>query len=71
MSASVKSVITIVKNETIMGKWGTYLTMFCIDVRHTTCVFLIWIMIWIMWARSKAIACLSDPGLVYIVFIES
>ena len=67
MSASVKSVITIVKNETIMGKWGTYLTMFCIDVRHTTCVFLIWI----MWARSKAIACLSDPGLVYIVFIES
>ena len=67
MSASVKSVITILKNGTIMGKWGTDLTMFCIAVRHTTYVFLIWI----MWARSKAIACLSDPGLVYIVFIES
>ena len=67
MSASVKSVITIVKNGTIMGKWGTDLTMFCIDVRHATRVFLIWI----MWARSKAIACISDQGLVYIVFIES
>ena len=26
MSASVKSVITIVENETIMGKWETYPT---------------------------------------------
>ena len=28
MSATIKSVITTVENETIMGKWGTYLTMF-------------------------------------------
>ena len=41
MSASVKSVITIVENETVMDKWGTYLKIFYIDVQHTTCVFLI------------------------------
>ena len=28
MSATVKDVITIVENETIMAKWGAYLTMF-------------------------------------------
>ena len=67
MSASVKSVITIVENETVMGKWGTYLTMSYIDVRHTTCVFLKWR----KQARARAIACLSHPGLVYIAFIES
>ena len=66
MSASVKSVITIVENETIMGKWGTYLTIFYKDVQHTTCVFLIWR----MRAHATAIACLCHPGLVYIVFRE-
>ena len=67
MSASVKSVITIVENETIMGKWGTQLTIFCIDVQHITCVFLIWH----MRARAIEIACVSHPGLVYILFTES
>ena len=60
MSASVKRVITILENETIMGKWGTYLTIFYIDVQHATCVFLIWS----MQARARAIACFSYPGLV-------
>ena len=41
MSASVKSVVTIVENEAIMGKWGTYLTIFYIDMQHITCLFLI------------------------------
>ena len=64
MSASVKSVITIVENETVMDKWGTYLKIFYIDVQHTTCVFLIWR----MRARATTIACLSHPGLAYIAF---
>ena len=67
MSASVKSVITIVENETIMSKWGTHLTIFYIDVQHTACMFLIWR----MRERMRERACLFHPGLVYIVFIES